>query len=177
MNLSRDWKKAKDILLHSNWLCAIITSISVDDISMLFRPRLFRCWSTAHQSPLTDSARMRFKISHRKTEGFVLVSYNNFDPLRACEWTTDISDVGLGGRNDGLRLVGVDSGAPWFGIAVATKNLRAHRTQRLKDFNTTFEFQYWVWWQLVLSISTLVTSLTTRLRSISLYAPYNKYNK
>ena len=148
MNLSCDWKKSEDILLHSNWLCAMITSISVDDISMLFRPRLFRCWSTAHQSPLTDSARMRFKISHRKTEGCVLVSYNNFDPLRACEWTTDISDVGLGGRNDGLRLVGVDSDAPWFGIAVATKNLRAHRTQRLKDFNTTFEFQYWVWWQL-----------------------------
>lgn len=55
---------------------------------------------------------MRFKISHRKTEGCVLVSYNNFDPLRVFEGTTDISDVGLGGRNDGLRLVGVDSGTP-----------------------------------------------------------------
>lgn len=91
---------------------SIFTSISVDDISMLFRSRLFRCWSTAGQSPFTESARTRLRISHLRIDGGVLVSNNTLEPLRDCaNGTEDPSDPGLGGRRDCRRLEGFPPGA------------------------------------------------------------------
>lgn len=100
----------------------IFTSISVDEISMLFRSRLLRCWSTAGQSPFTDSAKTRFKISHLKMDGGVLVSNNTLDPLRDCDGAAAPSNPGLGGRREGLRLAGFEPG-PTFGIATALRKL------------------------------------------------------
>lgn len=93
---------------------------------MLFRPRLIRCWSTAGQSPLIESARTRFKISHRRTDGGVLVSNNTLEPRRDCDVAIEASSPGLGGRSDGLRLEGLETGIP-FGIGTVKRKL-----QRLK---------------------------------------------
>ena len=104
------------------WKDRSFSSISADDISMLFRPRLLRCWSTAGQSPLTDSARTRFKISHRRIDGGVLVSKSTLEPLRDCNCAAVESDPGLGGRSEGRRLEGFDPGPP-FGIMEAKRKL------------------------------------------------------
>lgn len=104
------------------WKYRSFTSISADDISMLFRPRLLRCWSTAGQSPFTDSARTRFKISHRRIDGGVLVSKSTLEPLRGCNCATATSDPGLGGRSEGRRLEGFDPGPP-LGIMEAMHKL------------------------------------------------------
>lgn len=124
------------------WKYPSFTSSSVDDISMLFRPRLLRCWSTAGQSPFTDSARTRFKISHRRIDGGVFVSKSTLEPLRDCDWATAASDPGLGGRSEGRRLEGFDPGPP-FGIMEAMRKLNQFFTKAiffLFSFNTTFTF-------------------------------------
>ena len=94
------------------WKYRSFTPISADDMSMLFRSRLLRCWSTAGQSPFTDNARTRFKISHRRIDGGVLLSKSTLEPLRDCNCATTASDPGLGGRSEGRRLEGFDPGPP-----------------------------------------------------------------
>lgn len=119
------------------WKYRSFTSISAVDISMLFRPRLIRCWSTAGQSPFTDSARTRFKISHRRIDGGVFVSKSTLEPLRDCNCATAGSDPGLGGRSEGRRLEVFDSGPP-FGIIEGLRKVVSFFF--LFSFNTTFTF-------------------------------------
>ena len=99
---------------------------------MLFRPRLIRCWSTAGQSPLTESAKTRFKISHLRMDGGVLVSNNTLEPRRGCDApATGASAPGLGGRSDGLRLEGFEP-VPPFGIAAVLRKLQPQLTPTSK---------------------------------------------
>lgn len=117
-------KRIKLILYILEVMIIINTSISVDDISMLFRPRLIRCWSTAGQSPFIDSAKTRFKISHLSIDGGVLVSKSTLEPLRDCVCATAASDPGLGGLSEGRRLEGFDPGRP-FSIIEAPRKLKS----------------------------------------------------
>ena len=112
---------------------SFITSTSVDDTSMLFRSRLLRCWSTAGQSPFRESAKTRFKSSHLRIDGGVLVSKSTLEPRRGWIWATAESVPGLGGLSDGRRLEGLDPGPP-FGIAKAPEKLISSSPQRALTF-------------------------------------------
>lgn len=92
-----------------------------------------------------DSAKTRFKISHLKIDGGVLVSNNTLEPLRDCDGAAGPSDPGLGGRRDGLRLEGFEPGPP-LGIATArAKNNLSHFPRPSQQFFYTASEQFHSW--------------------------------
>ena len=93
---------------------------------MLFLPRLVRCWSTAGQSPLIDSAKTRFKISHLTIDEAVLLSNSTLEAL--LEGTA--SAPGLGGLREGRRLEGFELVPPLGMTAMLPTPLTVRRSVR-----------------------------------------------